>query len=82
MTTPFGGIRLREYLPTRTFELTVHGLDLTHALGVPAALPAAALEASLNLAAALAVHTGKAGHLLLAATGRRQLPAGFNLLAV
>lgn len=32
--TPFGGIRLDHYLPTRVLELTVHGLDLRAALGL------------------------------------------------
>lgn len=32
--TPFGGIRLDHYLPTRVLELTVHGLDLRVALGL------------------------------------------------
>jgi uncharacterized protein (TIGR03083 family) len=82
VATPFGGIRLRDYLPTRTFELTVHGLDLATALGLLATCPPTALEASLTLAAAIAARTGKGSELLLAATGRHQLPAGFNLLQV
>ncbi|MBW3621225.1 MAG: maleylpyruvate isomerase N-terminal domain-containing protein [Actinobacteria bacterium] len=32
--TPFGGIRLDHYLPTRVLEVTVHGLDLRAALGL------------------------------------------------
>ncbi|MBW3657801.1 MAG: maleylpyruvate isomerase N-terminal domain-containing protein [Actinobacteria bacterium] len=32
--TPFGGIRLDHYLPTRVLEITVHGLDLRAALGL------------------------------------------------
>lgn len=30
--TPFGVLRLDHYLPTRVLEVTVHGLDLRHAL--------------------------------------------------
>jgi uncharacterized protein (TIGR03083 family) len=82
LATPFGGIRLHHYLPTRTFELTVHGLDLAAALGLPSTYPPGAMQVSLALAGALAVRTGKASDLLLAATGRRGLPAGFNLLDV
>jgi uncharacterized protein (TIGR03083 family) len=82
VATPFGGIRVRDYLPTRTFELAVHGLDLAAALGLPPTCPPAAAQASLALAGALATRTGRATELLLAATGRRALPAGFNLLDV
>jgi uncharacterized protein (TIGR03083 family) len=32
--TPFGVLRLDHYLPTRVLEVTVHGLDLRHALGL------------------------------------------------
>ncbi len=32
LTTPVGGMRLIDYLPTRTFELTVHTCDLAVAL--------------------------------------------------
>ncbi|WP_322767216.1 maleylpyruvate isomerase family mycothiol-dependent enzyme, partial [Frankia sp. Cr1] len=40
VTTPVGAMRLVDYLPTRTFELTVHTLDLARVLGSrpPAAL--------------------------------------------
>ncbi|TFD70978.1 maleylpyruvate isomerase N-terminal domain-containing protein [Cryobacterium fucosi] len=92
--TPVGGMRLADYLPTRTFELTVHTCDLAAALGVPAAalgVPAAALgvpvsvpdaaaSACLRLLADLAVEKGLAATLLLAATGRGPLPAGFTVL--
>jgi uncharacterized protein (TIGR03083 family) len=39
VATPFGGIRVRDYLPTRTFELAVYGLDLAAALGLPPTCP-------------------------------------------
>jgi len=78
--TPVGGMYLADYLPTRTFELVVHTCDLAAAversLDVP---PDAALEA-LALAGQLAVRGGQTGDLLLAATGRRPLPAGFTVL--
>ena len=73
------------YLPTRTFELTVHTLDLVAALGgsveVPAGL-AGPIAACLSLAAAVAgARPGPdAGQLLLALTGRRGLPAGFSVI--
>nr|WP_205707607.1 maleylpyruvate isomerase N-terminal domain-containing protein [Kineococcus vitellinus] len=70
LTTVAGGMRLRDYLPTRTFELVVHTADLATALGEPTEPPAPAAAAALELVAALALETGRAGQLLLAATGR------------
>ncbi|TFC11890.1 hypothetical protein E3O19_13920 [Cryobacterium algoritolerans] len=80
VATPVGGMRLADYLPTRTFELTVHTCDLVAALGVPAVVPDAAASAALRLVADLAVDSGLAATLLLAATGRGPLPAGFTVL--
>jgi uncharacterized protein (TIGR03083 family) len=68
--TPFGGIRALDYLPTRTFELTVHSLDLRNACQLSAEVPEGPLQASLDLAARLALRSGKAAQLLLLATGR------------
>jgi len=39
VATPVGGMTLRVYLPTRAFELTVHGLDLVRALTGRGQLP-------------------------------------------
>jgi len=80
VTTPVGGMRLRDYLPTRTFELTVHTCDLAMALDEPLDVPAAAAVASVHLLGALAARAGQAGPLLLAATGRAPLPTGFTVL--
>jgi uncharacterized protein (TIGR03083 family) len=80
LTTIAGGMRLGDYLPTRTFELTVHTADLAAALGLPPAVPPAAAGAALRLVADLAVAGGHAGPLLLAATGRPGLPPGFSVL--
>jgi uncharacterized protein (TIGR03083 family) len=76
-----GGTTLLAYLPTRTFELTVHTLDLVAALDieVPAVL-AAPVAASATLLVSAAA-TGPDGvTLLMALTGRRSLPAGFSLV--
>jgi hypothetical protein len=73
-------MRLADYLPTRTFELAVHTADLATALGAPLDLPATAAAQALRLVADLAVSEGRAGALLLAATGRSGLPAGFSVL--
>jgi uncharacterized protein (TIGR03083 family) len=80
VTTIAGGMRLGDYLPTRTFELAVHTADLTRALGLPLDVPATAAAQALQLVADLAVADGLAGPLLLAATGRPGLPAGYSVL--
>jgi hypothetical protein len=80
VTTIAGGMRLADYLPTRTFELAVHTLDLATALDAPPDVPATAAAQALHLVADLAVTDGRAGPLLLAATGRPGLPAGFSVL--
>lgn len=78
--TPVGGMRLSAYLPTRTFELTVHTSDLCAALDLPLDVPPSAAEASVLLVCDLAVRSGQAGPLLRAATGRGGLPPGFSVL--
>jgi len=80
VTTIVGGMRLGDYLPTRTFELVVHTADLAAALEVPPDVPASAAAQALAVVADLAVAAGRAAPLLLAATGRPGLPAGFSVL--
>lgn len=80
VATPVGGMRLIDYLPTRTFELTVHTCDLAVALNQPLDVPPTAAAESLRVLGGLAVQGGTAGLLLLAATGRRALPPGFTIL--
>jgi len=80
VTTIAGGMRLGDYLPTRAFELAVHTADLATVLGVPPDVPATAAAQALSIVADLAVTDGLAGPLLLAATGRPGLPAGFSVL--
>ncbi len=80
VTTIAGGMRLGDYLPTRTFELAVHTTDLATALGVPLDVPATAAAQALHLIAELAIAGGLAGPLLLGATGRLGLPAGYSVL--
>ena len=70
VTTIAGGMRLADYLPTRTFELAVHTADLAAALDVSLDVPATAAAQALQVVADLAVASGRAGPLLLAATGR------------
>jgi uncharacterized protein (TIGR03083 family) len=80
VTTIAGGMRLSDYLPTRTFELAVHTADLATALGVPPDVPTTAAAQALGIIAAVAVEDGRAGPLLLLATGRSSVPAGFSVL--
>ncbi|MDQ3104295.1 MAG: maleylpyruvate isomerase N-terminal domain-containing protein [Actinomycetota bacterium] len=80
VTTIAGGMRLEDYLPTRTFELAVHTADLATALDVPPRVPPTAAAQALEIIAGLAVEDGLAGPLLLASTGRPGLPAGWTVL--
>jgi uncharacterized protein (TIGR03083 family) len=80
LTTIVGGMRLEDYLPTRTFELTVHTADLATALREPVDVPTAAAAQALQIVNDLALVDGLAGPLLLAATGRAGLPHAFSVL--
>ena len=80
VTTLAGGMRLVDYLPTRTFELAVHTADLATAIGVPPEVPATTAQEALQIVAGLAVADGLAGRLLLLATGRPLRSAGFSVL--
>lgn len=74
------GIRLSNYLPTRVFELTVHGLDIARATGLAFTPPDEALRSAAVLAAQIAALTGQGEPVLLALTGRGSLPAGFSVV--
>lgn len=78
--TPAGGMALAAYLPTRTFELTVHTCDLAAALGLAAVVPGPAAAEAFAIIGALAAEAGDAAPLLRAATGRHGLPAGFSVV--
>ncbi len=80
LSTPIGGMRLADYLPTRIFELVVHTLDLATAIGAPVELPTEAARVSFQLAGDLALRTGKGATVLRALTGRGPLPGGFSIL--
>jgi uncharacterized protein (TIGR03083 family) len=88
VTSLLGGIRLNEYLRTRTFELVVHGLDIQHALTTPdspspafAPPPVAALTEAVTLVQRLAILRGDGSRVLLAMTGRSSLPDNYSVLA-
>lgn len=80
LTTIAGGMRLEEYLRTRTFELVVHGLDIAVASGVDPVFDDAPLVDSATLAAEVAALSGRSRELLLAMTGRQPLPGGFTIV--
>jgi hypothetical protein len=74
------GIRLHSYLPTRTFELAVHGLDIARAVGISYTPPAEVLEEATVLAARIAAAEGHGPTVLLALTGREELPRSFSVV--
>ncbi len=80
LTTIAGGMRLDEYLRTRTFELVVHGYDISAACGTEASIDPRALVDAATLAAEVAVARGQGEDLLLSLSGRRPLPEGFSIV--
>lgn len=70
VTTPFGAIALSDYLATRTFELVLHTLDLTRALGTSTIPPVGPLLIAALLATSIAVQRGHGAETCLALTGR------------
>ena len=74
------GIRLSNYLPTRTFELAVHGLDIARAAHVDFSPPAEVLDEAAALAARVGVALGQGTAVLLALTGRTTLPDAFSVV--
>lgn len=76
VVTPFGELRLDDYLATRAVELCAHTVDLQLATGQPPSVPADAA------AVAVAVLTPLADPMVLlrALLGRAPLPDGFNVL--
>lgn len=80
VTTAAGGMRLARWLPTRTFELAVHSLDVASALGRTVVLPYDVLVETAVLAARIGVAIGQGADLVLALSGRRHLPEGFSVV--
>lgn len=81
ITTIAGGMRLRQYLPTRTFELVVHSSDIAAAAALPEpTFSREVLTEALTVAAAAAVALGRGPVLLRALTGRSPLPSGFSVV--
>jgi uncharacterized protein (TIGR03083 family) len=81
ITTIAGGMRLSAYLPTRTFELVVHGFDIARAAELPdPAFDDDALTEVATVAAETAVGLGRGPELVLALTGRGNLSPGFSMV--
>ena len=80
LAPPTGGVRLSDYLPTRTLELIVHTLDLARAVELPTHPPAQPLSTTLALLADLAFLQGEGPDVALALTGRGLLPPGFSVM--
>ena len=80
ITTAGGGMRVSDYLPTRSFELTVHCLDIARATGLDFTPPTEALADTLALASASALRQGLGTDVLLALTGRQPLPDGASVV--
>jgi hypothetical protein len=78
VTTYAGGMRLVDYLPTRSFELVVHCLDIAAAVPTRWTPPAAALSEAVHLAAEVAVRRGEGSLMLRLVTGRE--PGGISIV--
>ena len=80
ITTIGGGMRVRTYLPTRTFELVVHSLDIAAATWLDASFSPAVVRHAAELATGIAVELGEGTAVLTALTGRRPLPENFSIV--
>ena len=56
-------------------------MDLAKAIGVASDPPESGMEATIEIMGQLALYRGHASDLILSATGRGQLPAGFSVLS-
>ncbi|WP_420094059.1 maleylpyruvate isomerase N-terminal domain-containing protein [Mycolicibacterium tusciae] len=74
------GIRLGAYLPTRVFELAVHGMDIARAVDIWFQVSEDVLAEALDIATRTAIATGRGESLLLALTGRSALPPSFSVV--
>jgi hypothetical protein len=59
VSTPVGGMRFIDYLPSRIFELAVHTLDIAAALPLTVTLPETVAATALHLVADMAVQPEK-----------------------
>ncbi|MEU4163215.1 maleylpyruvate isomerase N-terminal domain-containing protein [Actinoplanes sp. NPDC026670] len=80
VVTAAGGMRVEDWLPTRTFELVVHTSDAAVAAGLPIAFDPDTLATTAALAARIAAAIGHGIPTIRALTGRAPLPATFSVL--
>lgn len=80
IATVGGGMTVEAYLPTRTFELVVHGLDIGAATDLPIVFTPTTLDAACELAGRIAARMGSGPLVLRALTGRTDLPRGFSVM--
>ena len=81
MATPMGGMRLIDYLPTRTFELIIHTMDLAKAVGVDDQPPEKGMAATLEILGQIALYRGRASDVVFGVTWRGGLSDGFSVLS-
>jgi uncharacterized protein (TIGR03083 family) len=74
------GIPLDEYLKTRVFELVVHTIDIARATRQIPHIAPDLIEETASLAAGIAARKGDGEQVLMALTGREQLPEGFSVV--
>jgi len=80
VVTAAGAMILDEWLPTRIFELAVHGLDIASRTGATFVASEEVVGQALVLAARIAVVTGDGPAVLRALTGRAELPRAFSVI--
>ncbi|MFC4065292.1 maleylpyruvate isomerase N-terminal domain-containing protein [Actinoplanes subglobosus] len=80
VATPAGGMRVQDWLPTRTFELVVHGSDAAVAAGLPIDFDLETVASTAALAARTAAALGQGLPAIRALTGRAPLPTPFSVV--
>ncbi|MEV6630664.1 maleylpyruvate isomerase N-terminal domain-containing protein [Actinoplanes sp. NPDC051470] len=80
VTTAAGGMRVQDWVPTRTFELVVHGQDVAAAAGVEFSPGLDAMAEAVTQATFVAVAVGDGPLLLRALTGRAALPDRYSII--
>ncbi|HJV13386.1 MAG TPA: maleylpyruvate isomerase N-terminal domain-containing protein [Propionibacteriaceae bacterium] len=82
INTAAGGMRLENYLPTRSFELVVHSLDIAAAVSDidGPEFSDQLLSEVARVAATSAVLLGRGIEMMLALTGRATLRPGFSVV--
>ena len=82
LTTPVGGIRLIDYLPSRFLELTIHTADIVAAVKLDGEAPPMRYRCPFISWPIWPLSVPAAAPLLLSMTGRGPLPLAFNVLPV